>query len=234
MPARSSHHGDMATSRFLPSLFQRRSLMQGLAAGLAVLVAAWLVPHLDRTTRLIIAWDIGLIVFFLSLNRLMMSQTPEDMRAWSLKLRASRNAVLLFTSAAAAAALLTLFVEMKLAKTSHGLAQALRIAFMVASVGLSWFFVQTMFALEYAHEFFAEDKAGKDRGGLAFPGGETPDCWDFLHFSVIIGVAAQTADIAITAKPVRRLVTAHALVAFSFNAVILALTINLAAGVLGT
>ena len=60
-----------------------------------------------------------------------------------------------------------------------------------------------------------------------------PDFWDFLHFSVIIGATAQTADISIVSKPMRQLVTIHSLVAFSFNAVILALTINLTAGLLG-
>lgn len=220
--------------RFFASLLHRRSLMQGVAAGVAVLIAAFLVPHLDASTRLIIAWDIGLAVFFLSLNQLMTRQTQEQMRMWSVKLQASRKAVLWVASAAATAALIILFAEMKMAKSTHGWAQALRIGFMVVSVGLSWFFVQTMFALEYAHEYFTEDRKGRDRGGLKFPSDDTPDFWDFLHFSVIIGVAAQTADICITSKPMRRLVTGHSLIAFSFNAVILALTINLAAGVLGT
>ena len=65
--------------------------------------------------------------------------------------------------------------------------------------------------------------------GLAFPGDEPPDYWDFLHFSVVIGVASQTADVAFTAKSLRRIGTAHGVVAFVFNTVILALTINIAA-----
>lgn len=208
--------------------------MQGLATGVVVLAAVWLVPRFDLPSRLIFAWDMGLLVFFVSLFRGMCDLTPDHLRVWSVKLQASRNAVLMIASAAATAALLALFVEMKLAKADHGALQAARVAFVVVTVGFSWFFVQTIFALDYAHEFFEEDKAGLDRGGLAFPGDEPPDFWDFLHFSVIIGATAQTADITITSKPMRRLVTFHALMAFSFNAVILALTINLAAGLLGT
>jgi len=91
--------------------------------------------------------------------------------------------------------------------------------------------MQVVYALHYAHEYYAADPAsGKDAGGLAFPGGEPPDYWDFLHFSIIIGVAAQTADIAFTEKGLRRLGTAHSLFAFVFNTVIVALTINLLAG----
>ena len=63
-----------------------------------------------------------------------------------------------------------------------------------------------------------------------FPGGEPPDYWDFLHFSIVIGVAAQTADIAFTDRRLRRLGTAHSLIAFVFNTLIVALTINLVAG----
>ena len=51
--------------------------------------------------------------------------------------------------------------------------------------------------------------------------------------SVIVGVAAQTADVAITRRGLRRLNTVHALFAFAFNTVIVALTINLLAGLFG-
>jgi uncharacterized membrane protein len=91
--------------------------------------------------------------------------------------------------------------------------------------------MQYVFALHYAHEYYDPDEnCAGDSKGLAFPGGEPPDYWDFLHFSIIIGVAAQTADIAFTSKGLRRIGTLHSLVAFAFNTVIVALTINLLAG----
>jgi len=46
----------------------------------------------------------------------------------------------------------------------------------------------------------------------------------------VIGVAAQTADVAFGSKALRRTGTVHCLVAFIFNTVVLALTINLLAG----
>ena len=68
------------------------------------------------------------------------------------------------------------------------------------------------------------------RGGLIFPGGDkTPDYWDFIHFAYVIGVANQTADVQIESRAIRRLVTIHGVVAFLFNTVVLALSINLAA-----
>ena len=213
----------------------RRSLLGGLAAGLIALAAVWVLPtHLSPSSRAIIAWDLGVVVFFGLLWRIVADQSPEAIRGWATKLRASREAVLVFALIAATAALMTVFVEMKLAKSDKGLAQSVRIALVIGTVALSWLFVQTMFALDYMHEFFAEDCDGEgDRGGLRFPGGQLPDFWDFLHFSVIIGAAAQTADIELTSKPMRRRVTVQSLIAFTYNAVILALTINLTAGLLG-
>jgi len=216
------------------SFGHRRSLLQGILAGVLVFVGAVVLTRgVGAAPRGVAGWDVGVLVFFWSLHRTVRDLTPASMRVWSVRLQASRGMVLAFALLASAAALLTVFVQMKLAKSEHGLLLGLRLALVIATVALSWLFVQTVFALDYAHEFFARDQSGKDRGGLMFPGGEAPDFWDFLHFSVIIGAAAQTADIELTSKPMRRLVTIHSLIAFSFNAVILALTINLTAGLLG-
>jgi uncharacterized membrane protein len=218
----------------LQSLRHRPSLLRGLLTGALVFaLAAWLIRGIGTAPRGVVAWDVGVLVFFWSLLRKVKDMPEATLRSWSTHLQASRRVVLGFTLLASAAALLTVFLQMKVAKGEHGAAQALRLILVIGTVALSWFFVQTMFALDYMHEYFAQDRRGKDRGGLAFPGGETPDIWDFLHFSVIIGATAQTADISIVSKPMRRLVTIHALISFSFNAVILALTINLTAGLLG-
>ncbi len=138
-------------------------------------------------------------------------------------------------SAAAAASLWAVAAELTAARGQHGLAETLHVALAFATVALSWFMVQLIYALHYAHEYYApapdapKARSG-DAGGLAFPGGEPPDYWDFLHFAIVIGVAAQTADIAFTSKTLRRVGTVHSVLAFVFNTVVLALTISLLAG----
>jgi uncharacterized membrane protein len=203
-----------------------------LGAGLVALTAIWLIPSgLSGYSRAIIAWDVGALVSSLSAWNLMRRRTDEEMREWSAKLRAGQRTVLALCLIAAAAALLTV-VDMRLATAGQSAAPGVRSLLVIVTVALSWLFVQTVFALDYVNMFFEQDESGQDCGGLAFPGSERPDFWDFLHFSVIIGATAQTADISIVSKPMRRLVTIHAVFAFSFNAVILALVINLAAGLL--
>ena len=75
-----------------------------------------------------------------------------------------------------------------------------------------------------------EKPAASCIGGLDFPGEPNPDYWDFLYFATSIGATSQTSDVAIRSRALRRLVTVHAVVSFFFNATVLALTINLAAG----
>ena len=86
-----------------------------------------------------------------------------------------------------------------------------------------------MFALHYAHDFYAGEE---DRRGLAFPGEERPDYWDFLYFSFNLGAASQTSDVQIEARRMRRFVLAHTILSFLFNTTVLALAINVGASLL--
>ena len=69
-------------------------------------------------------------------------------------------------------------------------------------------------------------------GGLQFPGDDLPDYFDFFYFALVLGMTFQVSDVQITARKLRRLATAHGLLGFLFNTIILALTVNIAAGLL--
>jgi uncharacterized membrane protein len=116
-------------------------------------------------------------------------------------------------------------------------AGAAALTFTLASVPLGWFTIHAMTALHYAHIYWMDDekaasqgKPGKKTpvGGLDFPGTERPKGWDFLYFSTVIGMTAQTADTAITTTKMRRVVLLHSIVSFFFNTVIVAAAVNLA------
>jgi uncharacterized membrane protein len=76
----------------------------------------------------------------------------------------------------------------------------------------------------------AAEASDDPRGGLMFPGTKSPGYLDFIYFSYVIGVASQTADVEISSRPMRAVSLAHSVLSFFFNTTILALTINLAAG----
>lgn len=97
----------------------------------------------------------------------------------------------------------------------------------------SWCITHTLFALRYAHLYYGDDEedASKHAGGLNFPEeNEQPDFLDFAYFSFVIGMTFQVSDVEITNKRLRRLVLLHSLISFAFNTFIVALTINIIAG----
>ena len=69
-------------------------------------------------------------------------------------------------------------------------------------------------------------------GGLEFPGEKRPDYFDFMYFSLVLGMTFQVSDVQITSRKFRRLAAVHGLLSFLFNTIILALTVNIAAGLL--
>ncbi len=97
---------------------------------------------------------------------------------------------------------------------------------------ISWMVLHTAYALHYAHAYYANFKVGSDFPPLIFVGTKCPAYSDFFHFSVVIGMTCQTADIVIVEPKIRNLVTAHSLLSFVFNATLLGLTMSLVGGLL--
>lgn len=92
-----------------------------------------------------------------------------------------------------------------------------------------------MFALHYAHLYYRDDRDGDDRekaAGLDFPQEKLPDYWDFLYFSLGIGMTCQVSDIQISSRSLRRLALIHGVLTFFFNTIVLALSINIVAGII--
>jgi uncharacterized membrane protein len=201
-----------------------------LVGALVAVILAFAPAPLLWSTRAVLAWDAALAVFIGSTLKMMCDCDDSRIRVRAAGQDEGQHFILILAVVAAFVSILAIAAELSIAKGEHGLAKGLRVAFAFVTVLASWSFVQIIFALHYAHEFYGEAGDGAHRGGLQFPGDDRPDYWDFLHFGAVIGVAAQTADVAFTSKALRRTGTVHALVAFIFNTVVLALTINLLAG----
>lgn len=103
----------------------------------------------------------------------------------------------------------------------------LRPAMAVASVPLGWATLHMVMAFHYARLFYAVE-AGQRAGGLDFPGTRDPGPWDFIYFSMTLGMTAQTSDVAIRDTRLRRVVVLHSALSFFFNTVLLALAVNVA------
>jgi uncharacterized membrane protein len=99
-------------------------------------------------------------------------------------------------------------------------------ALAIVTVVLSWTFIQAIFALHYAHDFYG---TGRRANGLKFPDDDKPDYWDFVYFSFVIGMTFQVSDVQVTNKWIRRSVVAHGVLSFFFTTTVVALTVNMAA-----
>jgi uncharacterized membrane protein len=211
-------------------------LFAGLAAGLA---AGFLLPpqihHLQ--SRLLLAWNAGTWVYFLLAILLFIRATPDSMRRRARDSDEGRFLILVLTSFAAVASIAAIVAQLAATKNMEGMEKGLHVGLAAVTILSAWFFIHLTYALHYAHEYFDEleqdpDKEPQDAGGLRFPGTGDPDYFDFLYFSFIIGVASQTADVEITSKAMRRVSLIHSILAFFFNSAVLALTINIAAGLI--
>lgn len=180
-------------------------------------------------TRVIIGWNAGTISYLVLAGRMMFWSTHERMRTRALEQDEGKVVVLSLVVCAAIASLGAIVAQLAVAKDLQGTLRYEHIGLAVLTILSSWGFTQFMFALHYAHEYYAAETRGLP-GGLAFPGGHRPDYGDFLYFACVIGTSGQTADVDFTNRRMRRTGLVHCVLAFFFNTTLLALTINIASG----
>ncbi|MCM2293633.1 DUF1345 domain-containing protein [Allorhizobium sp. BGMRC 0089] len=176
-----------------------------------------------------LAIEAAAIVFFLIYLGMMAKRIP---RMSSAKLKASPErddepapVILFITLFAVIAAVIALFNALNRAHNPSNV----EVGLAFVSVILGWLTIHTMFAAHYAHRFWRHrqgpDGLQQDKG-LEFPQTAEPDGTDFLYFSFVIGMTAQTSDVAITTSSMRRMNLAHAVVSFFFNTVLVAAAVN--------
>lgn len=210
----------------------RLPLIASAAFGAAVALAPGVWPEATGAVlRAVAGFDAGALAFILAALWNMSRADAGRIRAVAARQDEGRGAMLTLVVGACTASLAAVAVGMNPSVRGEGVTEVIRVVFAGGSVAISWFLVQLIFALHYAHAYYGEAD-GAPGGGLAFPGEDSPDYWDFLHFSIVLGAASQTADVSFTNRRMRRIGTVHTLVAFVFNTAVLALAINLMAALI--
>jgi uncharacterized membrane protein len=204
-----------------------------VAAVLLGIAAALMVPLTGRVvTHILIGWNVGVWSYLLMIGWLMASASASRVRAIAEREDATAEAVLAFMSIAALASLAAIVLELARVKAMDSSYQLIHYAFTGATLAGSWLLVNVMFTLHYAHMYYqAPDK----RRPIWFPDQDPlePDYWDFLYFSFTIAVAAQTSDASVMNRDMRKVVMAQSVLSFMFNAAVIGLSINVAAGLIG-
>jgi uncharacterized membrane protein len=202
----------------------RPRLFIAIAIGVAVAIVC--PPDWRISTRLLVGWDVAVLLYLIMTLRVM---AVEDVNHIRRRARLQDEGQFTILTLTAAAALASLGAIVALLGTSAGAdRKPTHLLLAILTIMLSWSFTHIIFALHYAHEYY--DQNGGKGGGLIFPGPPTePDYWDFVYFAFVIGMTSQVSDIAITCRPIRHTVSAHGIISFVFNVALLALTVNIAA-----
>ncbi len=201
-----------------------------IAVIVSVVVFLLLTSGRFNSGNFLASWNFGAGVYIVLSWYRMLTADVRRIRKRSADLDFSDVLVLSLSILAALASIAGIGLELSGVKEASPGIEAARAGLAFATILISWVFLHTLFTTHYAHRFYA-DPAQKP--AIIFPEHiEEPIYWDFLYFSFTIGVAAQTADVAIATMPMRRLALLHSVLSFLFNTTILALAINVGASLL--
>jgi uncharacterized membrane protein len=206
-----------------------------VAAVLAVVTYLGLQGRITFAGQLIAAWNVFTLATIVLAWIVMTTRDPYEVRRQAGQQDASATFLFSVVVTAATISLVAVFLLLGSAKNlSHGLL-AIHVGLSMSAIVLSWALVHTLFALRYAHIYYRDaHKVTRDRieGGLLFPGTSDPDYLDFAYFAVVIGMTCQVSDVQIASKGLRRLAIVHGLISFAFNTAILAMFVNILAGLI--
>ena len=186
-----------------------------------------------KARALLLGFDAGALVFIVGTLRLMRDSRTDSMRQRAAANDPDHHVLIAVAMLILGVVLVAVVVELTGLGGGHGTGLAVS----GATILLAWIFANLLFALHYAHRFYApgdEDDApsrgdgGKqDTGGLQFPGDEMPVYSDFAYFSFVLGMTFQVSDVVITSRALRRFALYHALAAFLFDIIVVALSVSL-------
>lgn len=197
----------------------------GLGAALLPVPTAW-------STQVLLSWCAGTFTFLALSWWLAMRFDAQRTRARALaqdqstRILSALMLVSVFVSVGAIALMLQHVKDIAATqRTAH-------VALSMLALAASWLLMQTIFAFHYAHLYYqCESRDESVGGGLKFPGDQDPDYFDFLYYAHVVGMTSQVSDVTVTARHMRRVTLLHSLAAFAFNMLVLALSINVVAGV---
>jgi uncharacterized membrane protein len=186
----------------------------------------------------LVGWNSACVAFLSTTLWMMWRDDEQTVRARAAYEDQGQTLTLSIVLVAVMASLGATVVAMQEAKVvnPHGAGPAPWAAWImsVSTLIMGWIVVQTVFTLRYAHRYFGDiDEDGAIDRGIKFPGEAPKTYHDFIYVAICVGATAQVSDFNIITSSYRRLVTQHALLAFFYNTMVLALGINILASIIG-
>ncbi|ORJ63844.1 hypothetical protein B5M45_04715 [Mycobacterium simiae] len=185
------------------------AIVVGNAAGWRFALAGWV-----AAAGLYVGWT-QLLFYRMDADQTRVWATREDPTRWLA------DAVILSASIASLGG-----VGYLVAAASRSGTESLQAAVVgILTVAASWLAVHTLFTGHYARLYYSGDP-----GGIDFHDQEPPRFRDFAYVAFTVGMTYQVSDTEINLTSIRGTVLRHALISYLLGAVVLAVTVNLIAG----
>jgi uncharacterized membrane protein len=196
-----------------------------LSGSVGVMVAAAAATFIPWQVSILLAWDTAAAIFCAWVWIAVHSADAAITQRIATREDDSRPAADVVLIAASVASLVGVGLALFQAAGESGTVRALTTAVAVVTVALSWLAVQTVFTLRYAHLYYLE-------GGIGFHNEQAPDYGDFAYVAFTVGMTYQVSDTDLKSRKIRTTALRHALLSYVFGIAVIAITINVVAGLL--
>jgi uncharacterized membrane protein len=204
---------------------RRRLFLCSLAGGVVGVVVGTIV---SGTYGILVGWNVAAGIFVGWTWRQISTMDATRTQALATREDDSRHGAALILTSAAILSLGGVGVALVDASTMTG-GEKLTLTMVAAiTVVVSWTVIHTVFTLRYGHLYYTEPV-----GGIDFGGDEAAAYRDFAYLAFTVGMTFQVSDTTITSHEIRRVLLHQAVISYVFGTVILAMTINLIAGLAG-
>jgi uncharacterized membrane protein len=200
-----------------------------LGAGVVAGAAGWVGAQRlgwPGAAPMLAGWVGGAVVFLGLTWRLFLTADEARVRARAALEDEKTPVILVVILAAVVASLGGIVMAMIESKTGTSFEKSLVAALAGLTLVSSWLVLQTVFVVHYAHRHFG----GAKTEVFGFSGDPPKSYLDFVYLSFCIGATFQVSDMTVNTTRLRNLITAHAAAAYFYNTAILALGINIIAG----
>lgn len=205
----------------LPRWSRHARFWAAFVAGLLAGLAGWALPLADRA---LVAANVFFLTYLMLMAFFVARMDHDRLRRHVEEADEGIWLIALLALAAVVGSVAAIFAALANLQSGDWVTPVLALI----SVPLGWATLHMVMAFHYATIWFSREGGRADAGGLEFPATKTPDVWEFVYHSYVIGMTAQVADVNVTSSRMRRAVLAHSVVAFFYNTGILALAVNAA------
>lgn len=214
------------------NIFLRMHPLQRVLLSFAMTIIAFLIMwsyQIDTIILCALLWNVFSISYIITSWIIFYTRPVAEIEKLANKEDGSRIFVLISVMVSSFASMFTVLLLMLSAGKPSGQGIG-NIILSITGIITSWILMHTIFTLHYAHLYYSKIKENPTVSGLDFPTEKKPDYIDFAYFSFVIGMTFQVSDVQINSRIIRRTVLAHGLLSFALNTFVVALTINLIAG----